>query len=553
MPSTVNRIHRRMKRLRHVRADRSARKSFSRNSIVEVFERREIAGWVDAEPGSGPLSVELCVNEVPVAKTWAAPANGRHVHGELLRFRFRLTDLWNFTKRADRVSIRVDSQPIPIINKGMYYHPRRDGSQSLRSLRKRLESGYVFGQSGRLQLKKGLDTEWQTAVLGLYQRLNAVLETEFDVRAFVCYGSLLGAVRDKGFIGHDLDFDSAYISKSRTGEGAAESLAEISMALMDHGYSVVPKYSCIAVKDDPSDEFHVDIFHLYLDESGQLNFPFGIAGEPSRSDKGFEDLQTFDLAGHEVLLPGNAERMVELIYGANWRTPNPGFKWQNDRTVRARPGIVTIEQIDEVARANIAPSQEDRTGPMRAALSSNPHLPDVVVEIGSSLGHDSVELARAGKRVFGLERTAMSVERAEGRVKSADVTDNVEFRIVEINDPERLTKAVDEVRQLAGDGNITFYARSFLKFSDRALRSALESLETCGKPGDYLVADFRDAPAERWPKDKGANPTPRWTRTDFLEELERRPMWSVESPGTVTADEGDDSGGPTGVVLARRG
>jgi hypothetical protein len=269
----------------------------TRAAIVEVFQRREIAGWVDAEPGTGALSVELCVNGVPVAKTWAAPATGRRVHGEYLWFRFGLTDLWTFTKREDLVSVRIDGQPIPIVKKGMYYRPRQDGPESLGVLRKRLASGYVFGQSGRLQLSKSLDTEWQDSVLGLYQRINDVLESEVGITAFLCYGTLLGAVRDRGFIGHAQDFDCAYVSTKQTGREAAEELGDIAFTLMERGFNVVPKRTCIAVTDELSNGHDVDIFHLYRDEAGRLNFPFGIAGEPTAEEIAlFDDPLVTDLA-----------------------------------------------------------------------------------------------------------------------------------------------------------------------------------------------------------------------------------------------------------------
>lgn len=556
MGDTLNRLRERFAPSGRTRAERTGPTDKSgavRSAMVEVFERREIAGWVAADPGISALRVELCVNDEPVAKTWAAPGTGRRVDGELLKFRFGITDLWKFTKRADRVSVRVDGAPLPIVKKGTFYHPRQDGAESLKVLGKRLASGYVFGQSGRLQLSKTLDTEWQAAVLGLYQRLNAVLESEFGVQAFLYYGTLLGAVRDNGFIGHDLDFDCAYVSTKRTGQEAAEELGAIAFELMDRGFNVVPKRTCVAVTDELSNGHDVDIFHLYQDETGRLQFPFGIAGDPESGDSGFHGVRASELAGYDVLVPTNAQRIVELTYGGNWRTPNPGFRWQNDRTVSARDGIVGIAQVDECGRANIAPTQEEQREALRATLSANDQLPEVVVEIGSSLGDDTIEFARAGKRVIGLERSALSVARAERRVESHGLGDQVEFRTVEINDAQQVAAAIEKIRQETDGASLVFCARAFLKFSDHALRAALASLDGCGRPGDHLIADFRLAPANRWPKDKSPEAKPPWTSTDLLEELASRSEWSVVEAGRFAAEDNGKPEGRAGVIVARRG
>lgn len=522
-----------------------------RCAIVEVFERREIAGWVEVESGSGPVRVELCINDTPVVQTWAAPARGRRVYGELRNFRFGLTDLWRFTKRKDRVSVRVAGRPVPIVSKGTFYRPRRDGQESLQALRERLAAGYVFGHNGHLQLSKAIDTEWQSAVLGLYTRVNDVLADAFNVRAFLCYGTLLGAVRDNGFIGHDIDFDCAYISRHRTGRAAAEELAEVAFALIDRGFNVVPKRTCLAVQDEPSAATKIDLYHLYRDASGQLSFPFGIAGTPDQSPSHFAGVRSIELAGHDVLIPSDAEHLVEVIYGPNWRTPNLGFRWENERTTRAPDGIVPVEQVDEVARANLAASQADRRGHIRPLLTSDPALPDVAVEIGSSLGHDAVEIARAGKRVVGLERTRLSVQRAAQLVESHQLTAAVEFRTVEINDPQQLTTAVDTIRRDVGNGSLLFYARSFLGFSDRALRSVVEGLDKGGRTGDYLVADFRPAPKNTWPKDKSPGARPAWTEADLLDELAHRPQWSIVSSKQSETSDDDLAGHRPSLVVAR--
>jgi hypothetical protein len=541
---------RRLMRLQSRQRRKVGRSDMVRSAVLEVFARRQIAGWVEVNPGAGPVRVDLCVNDVAVAQTWAAPAKGRRVYGDLLDFRFMLADLWTFTKRTDRISVRINNQPVPIVGKGMYYRPRRDGAESLGTLRERLAEGYVFGQSGRLQLSKSLDTTWQSAVLGLYERVNRVLQDMLGRQAFLCYGTLLGAVRDNGFIGHDVDFDCAYLSAHETGLAAAAELGDVAFELIDRGFDVVPKRTCLAIKDDHSGGTKIDLYHLYRDQSGQLCFPFGIAGSPYVLRDSF-DLRRTRLAGHDVLIPADAERLVESIYGRTWRTPNPGFRWEDDRTTRARDGIVPIVQVDEVVRANVASSQASQREAILSLLMANDQIPDIVVEVGSSLGDESVAIASAGKRVIGLDRSRASVERAARRAASSRLA--VDYRIADIYSPERLSAVVETVRVEIGGAALAFYVRSLVRFSDRVLRSTLAALESCSRPEDHLIADFRDAPQGRWPKNKSPTAQPPWSQAKLLADLNSRPEWSViSSTNPPTSDDQHMPPQPS-VVVARRG
>lgn len=543
----VDQLRRRLTELgSHLR--RSASRDPAYEATVNVLERRQIAGTVRVAPGTGPLRVELCVNEFPVAHTWATPATDQEATDRRLDFRFALADLWRFTKRTDKISVRINGEPAPIVGKGMYYRPRKDGAESLDVLRKRLAEGHVFGQSGRLQLSKSLDLEWQAAVLGLYERVNRVLQETLGRHSFICYGTLLGAVRDNGFIGHDVDFDCAYISEQSTGQAAAAELGEVALELVDRGFNVVPKHTCLAIKDEQSGNAKIDLYHLYWDHTGQLCFPFGIAGTPYVSAGTF-DLVPAELAGHGVFIPADAERLVESIYGRNWRTPNPGFRWEDDRTTRARDGIVPIAQVDEVVRANVASSCAGQREAITSLLAENDQIPDVVVEVGSSLGDDSVTIASAGKRVIGLDRSRSSVERSAQRTAPSRLA--VEFRVVDIYSPERLSAALEIIRGEIGAATLAIYVRSLLRSSDRVLRSALEALESCSQPGDYLIADFRAAPQDHWPKDKSPDARPPWAQPDLLADLNSRLEWSVVSVAQPAS--GDVQHSQPGVIVARRG
>jgi hypothetical protein len=176
---------------------------------------------------------------------------------------------------------------LPIAGKGTYYHPRRDGADDTDTLESLRARGYVFGQSGRLQLSKKVDFAWQKTVLDLYERVDQAIDQAFGYRVFFCYGTLLGAVREGDFIGHDLDFDSAYLSKHTDGVDARRELLDIAFTLVDLGFNVVGKRTCLAITHEDLGDAKVDLFHLFFDEDGAIQFPFGDhCGLPSSASTG---------------------------------------------------------------------------------------------------------------------------------------------------------------------------------------------------------------------------------------------------------------------------
>ena len=462
------------------------------NAVVEVFERREISGWIEVEPGSAPVRVGLFINDDEVAATWAMARTGRRVAGELRKFRFALYDLWRFTSHTDRVSVRVAGHPLPIAGKGTFYRPKQDGAESLPVLKRRLASGYVFGQGGRLQLSKSVDTKWQSTVMGLYSRVNAALEDGFGYQAFLCYGTLLGAVREGGFIGHDLDFDCAYLSKHSDSSAVLAELKAIAFYLIDRDFDVIAKRTCLAIRDKASDGVKIDLFHLFYDQAGEIRFPFGVAGTSTFHKSQFTHTRAIQLAGHPALVPNSAELLLEHIYGADWRTPNPGFNWQNDRTISAREGIISVDDVEEVYWANFyARASYERGSTFCDFVAGQSGLPGVVIDIGCGDGRDSYAFAKAGKRVVGIDRSHVGIRHATAKSEKLGYGADIEFKACDVNDGQRLRDIIEQAR-IGNAEPLLFYLRFFLhSISAETQHALMELLRQCSHPGDVLAAEFR--------------------------------------------------------------
>jgi hypothetical protein len=246
-----------------------------------------------------------------------------------------------------------------------------------------------------------------------------------------------------------------------------------------------------------------------------------------------------------VLIPSAAERFIEATYGASWHTPNPGFRWQIDRTASSVDGIVSVEHVDEIARANLS-SNEPRPG---TVLNSTSEPSDVVL-VGSSLGHQVAEFARSGARVFGLERSRITVARAEKYLKSRQLPVQPHVRVADIYDQSQLGTAVKDVRLVGETENLTVYARAFLGYSDLVLRSVVYSLNDIAHSGDRLIADFYSVPVNGFPKDKSQPPIEKWNVQTYCNHLTNEAGWIIDSVNWINQDDRAESA--PAIVVAHR-
>lgn len=495
--------------------------------VVDVFERREISGWLVAPEGASAIKVDIAINGDAVATTWATASSGRRADAEVLRFRFSVRDLWSYTSRQDRVSILAADQQLPISSKGMFYLPRADGARSVDALRKKLKQGYVFGQSGRLQLSKKKDVDWQRRVMGLYHRVNTALDAR-GYQSFLCYGSLLGAVREGGLIGHDLDFDCAYVSDCVDGRAAARELVDIAFDLIDGGFHVVGKRTCLAISDDESGGDKVDLFHVYFDESDEICFPFGVAGTSSFRREHLGELRSVEFAGSTALIPEGAERLVEHTYGETWRVPNPGFRWKTDRTRSARAGILREPQVEEIYWADFYSRASFTTGSSFADLVlAQSGIPESVVDFGCGDGRDAFAMARSGRSVVGLDRSHVGLRHAAAFALQQGLGDRARFELCDVNDLDRVRTMIEEQRQVAADrsvdGSLLFYLRFFLhSIAEDTQRGLFEALCDLGRPGDCLAAEFRTDRDEQNRKTHGGHYRRFQNAQEFASQLEDR-------------------------------
>jgi Methyltransferase domain len=499
--------------------------------MVEEFSRRLVVGWVSVPEDAPPTRVSLHLGKLKATATYAtpdgamsgfrsatrggapadgdAPASSQLVHPwqvppipgprddrrnsrqQIRTFSFRVTGIWPYVKKGTRITVQVDGQPLPIHGHGMFLSPPKSGRHSVAELRQRFDEGYLLTQYGRVELSKKVDTEWQRNVMALYRRTNEIVRDAYGYDVFFIYGTLLGAVREGGYIGHDIDFDAAYLSKHRSGRDAAQELQEIALLLVKHGLDVQGKASALHLHDPEHPEHRIDLFHTYFDDEGLLRFPFGVAGTSKVHEDDWKGCEEIDFPGGRGLVPVAAEQVVELLYGADWRHPKPGFNWNLDRTDAAPAGLLPTAMRTKIYWANFYSRTSYNTGStFFEFVNARDDTPGTVIDIGCGDGRDGCAFGAAGRSVLGLDQSPVGIEHATAHAAQLGVEDRVRFEVCDVADVDDLGRALD--RGAASEEPIMFYMRFFLHaISEDVQERLLAAIDAHARPGDYFAAEFR--------------------------------------------------------------
>lgn len=145
----------------------------------------------------------------------------------------------------------------------------------------------------------------------------------FGVDSIICYGTLLGAVRERSFIAHDDDVDVLYFDGSKSAEESREKKAELIARLREAGYEVPGIY----------ENFHVIVNGVAVDvfPSWEVDGRTTLLMEAMRyrevPTEILRPISTIDLYGHKLPAPANPEAFLEERYGKGWSKPDPYHEW----------------------------------------------------------------------------------------------------------------------------------------------------------------------------------------------------------------------------------
>lgn len=154
------------------------------------------------------------------------------------------------------------------------------------------------------------------------------IKQQFNLDAFLCYGTLLGIYRDGDFLPHDDDVDLAVVVDLPKGQNYREA---------SEGW--VSEFEKVGVKcrlPTPSslnmhcyfEDFDMDLFFIYRVPEKSTKVWTHMEGYKTREVNSnlLEPLATHDFKGITFNVPGNVEGFLKDRYGPGWVTPDPTFE-----------------------------------------------------------------------------------------------------------------------------------------------------------------------------------------------------------------------------------
>ena len=374
------------------------------------------------------------------------------------------------------------------------------GPRNIQELAEKLQSGYIVNPKyGELILPiKERNREEQ--IFRALKMSNGIFEAHFSKKLFICYGTLLGCIRNDDFIPHDDDVDVCFLADGQGLAAAVHEFRQVMRTLSDVGHRIV---------FDSNAQFHwlvqdtwLDVFMAWFE--GDNLYMYNAGGVFSRSQ--IYPLLEHEFKGRQVLIPNESEALLELIYGPRWRIPDPSFQWRESEEVHAKMDELKDVPLDDASRHNEIRDYwahfyeaAHTTLPSAFAASVAVELtdPQYIVDLGCGNGRDSFFFAGLGHRVVGLDFSSTAIEDNRRRAEEKDVGD-VDFRHVDISAANALVDILNGIEETAiqeGDARrarIVIYARFFFHaISEEEEELVLAALSQVLRPGAKCFFEFR--------------------------------------------------------------
>lgn len=313
----------------------------------------------------------------------------------------------------------------------------------------------------------------------LYQRLDDLMADlrGAGVEPFICYGTLLGLVRDGRLIAHDDDADLAYLSAHDHPADVARENYEIERALVARGHSVV-RHSAghlqVRFETDGVLDHYLDVFTAFAVE-GSTYLAFQVGAEGLDLSRRVE----LTVDGRVLPAPAEAEGLLAATYGEGWRVPDPSFTFTTPPPVRSRLktwfGEFNMQRDhwqDFYASADAEKVPAVESSFVRWVTDRIEGQP-AMLDIGTGTARDARFLAMKGHRVVAVDYSSAAIDRA--RCLSAREGWDASFHQLNLGDLHAVGRFVGD---LDWDTEWQLYARFLVHAIDDQARANLWTLAT---------------------------------------------------------------------------
>lgn len=255
-----------------------------------------------------------------------------------------------------------------------------------------------------------LDLDARTSLTDALASALRLLNGECGVSGFIAYGTLLGAVRDGHFIGHDTDLDVGYLSDHTSPVDVALESFRVERIFRRNGWHTSRDSAGmfkVFVSESAGVMRHIDIFVSFFSEGLFHLVPF-VTGALSRA--ALLPLSQVELEGRSLPAPADCATMLEATYGEDWKVPNPAFSYERPRLADRRLNIgwfhnylahrrpwTSFYEGEDSAAVPAAPSTFARW------MRDREDRDALVVDVGCGTGRDALWLARNGHDSLGLD------------------------------------------------------------------------------------------------------------------------------------------------------
>lgn len=294
---------------------------------------------------------------------------------------------------------------------------------------------------------------------------------EAGAAAYLCYGALLGAVRNGQMIGHDSDTDVCYLSDHESPVDIILESYRIERSMRAKGYSTFRMSAAdfkVALPLAGGREEDVDVFAAFF--VGDRFFQLGNRSGAMRRES-IVPLGTIELEGVTFPAPAEPVAMMAFLYGPSWRDPDPSFRYADPLDgVRRLNGWLRGFRTEQPKwnRWYLAHGKNlPRHGSLFASWVRS-RIPDdaLVVDLGCGFGRDTVFFASEGHPVVAYDCAPEARRNTSERLEESGLSGDV--RRLQANE---LRGVMLEGTALAiGQQPVVLYARQLINSFDDTAR-----------------------------------------------------------------------------------